>query len=356
MDVADLPGVDQHGLSGGGQGEHFGLRGAEFGPVGFFVRVLTAGAVARKIAPEERQFGVLETFPPVLDHRAEQCGIAVRRSGIAFALVPDHAAQPVGDQRMEPGIEQQQRQTVPHFRPGFDFGFFQCVGNQTFQRFETHPAFDPGAALCRFDQADRTDLVRQQFLAEEISDGGEKRDRRGFGIDPAAPAVRLRFLGGRIVQQETAEPFSRRIFLFFVQSDRAGHRERHVGLSGTEPDFADQHVLHGQLIDFQFERTFRGVGEVEIDPPASVFSGRGLGGVPVEGHRDFFARRGGSEHRHFRPARQHGMIGKDRRQFHFGIQDGAGEQHGGCKQQFLHHQVLLLFSAIRFPHTVRNIA
>ena len=101
MDVADVTDINDDRLTGVGQGEGLGLGFAEEGPAGIG-GVLVVG----QLHPIEGEVALAELSAPAGDHRGEERVVLVGFAGVAFTLIPDGAAQGVGDERGDHAVVQ----------------------------------------------------------------------------------------------------------------------------------------------------------------------------------------------------------------------------------------------------------
>nr|GFD53204.1 hypothetical protein [Tanacetum cinerariifolium] len=78
-----------------GHGQRAALGIAQGGPA-TFARLLFYGHKVGQLRVDERQRGLPELRPPVVDEGGEQRLVVLRVAGVAFALVPEHALHGVG--------------------------------------------------------------------------------------------------------------------------------------------------------------------------------------------------------------------------------------------------------------------
>ena len=125
-----------------------------------------------------------------------------------------------------------------------------------------------------------------ELTAEEVADGGEIWSRFGSAELPFALKIILRLLGADVGHGDEADFWELGGFGFEVAVVGLADFPLHVGLAGANPDFADEHILYGQLIlAGDGERVRPADGErVERDLPFAFVVG--LGGVPLAGDRD----------------------------------------------------------------------
>jgi hypothetical protein len=110
---------------------------------------------------------------------------------------------------------------------------------------------------------------------------------------------------------------------------RIAHDEFHVRLAGTEPDLADEHVMHRDCI-FAGDDEIGGLGgrrqRIEVNNPVAVAGGRRTGGLAVKSDGDGLAGIGAAPDRDRLVALEHGMIGKKRGKRNVGADD-SGEKN-----------------------------
>ena len=76
---------------------------AELGP-GAVARLIPLGQEVGELHPIKREIALPPVVAPVLDHQRKQLAILVSPTDVRFALIPDHAANRVGHDRLEPAV------------------------------------------------------------------------------------------------------------------------------------------------------------------------------------------------------------------------------------------------------------
>ena len=183
-----------------------------------------------------------------------------------------------------------------------------------FLRIGGDPGLDRGAADGRVNEADGDAERVVEFAAEEIQCGGKGADALGGAKHPTALAGGLRGIGVRGFFFKVAD--ERKIggafFGLVILCAVDGHG--HVGLTGAEPDFADEHVLNGDRVGaLDRQRTGGGAGGEtgEGDLPGAVAGCGGSDGLAGEVDGDFLAGRGGAPDGDTDVALEDHVVGED---------------------------------------------
>ena len=304
MDIVRIAHVDRHGHAGVRDGqclEHLFLHNdPTAGLDGFGLRFLEIG----QLHPEERKLGI-PAAAPIGDQRAQLQSVQFRilAVGIAFALIPDRAADGVRDQRVDHPVEQirgtiliqarvdGRRRTARQLGTGLarclggglPFGFLgfegrlcrrwiglgdlllPCVADRC-QLVDPglsclrSPCLDRRPAPGRVDQANGHLQFTMQLTAKEIGGRRKPADRFGTAYDPASLAIVCRLgrclAGGR--EHADHRQIGRGLLLLEILSPVDGHR--HVRLTGTEPDFAHQHALDHDVVFPRHGQCMRSAG------------------------------------------------------------------------------------------------
>ena len=206
------------------------------------------------------------------------------------------------------------------------------------ERGRTHPRLDRRAAPGAVHDAHGHAEFLKNIAGEEIAHGSKCADglRRGrlpaIGLDGFHGRGGAGLLDPHVADQREIRggDFSGGVLHAAAGLPGAGpglDGELHVGLTRTEPNFADDDVAHG-------ERIFSGDGQVhpdgarrqcvEIDDPTAIGPGGRAAGLFAQRDRDFFAGIGATPDGHGLVALQHGMIREERRERDVGL-DEPGE-------------------------------
>ncbi len=155
-------------------------------------------------------------------------------------------------------------------------------------------------------------------LATDIGGNGsgviERCERRGFGDVKQAHLGRQHLVLGDVENAEL-----------------------HVGLTGAQPDVADQDVFdHHRVLsgDAQCLRCGAGVDLRQLDAPFSVGAGFGFGGAITEGDGDLFTRFGPAPDGNGGVLLEDHVVAEQAGHAHIGRErDKAGQQADGCEQK-----------------------
>ena len=136
------------------------------------------------------------------------------------------------------------------FRGGIEFRracviarFIFHDGRIFFHRAHRAPGLDTGAAPRGMQQTNRNAQLLMNLAAKEIA--RRRKSTHGFrrADVPASLALGLRFLVSHARRLEHTNFRIVRGVFFFLKIFRRFNRHLHVRLSGTEPDFAHEHIL-----------------------------------------------------------------------------------------------------------------
>ena len=289
VDVLGVADVDRDRHARLRQSEDFHHGFAHAGPA-FGLRI----AVVGQLHPGEGDF-VLPEGPPARDELRQLLDVELGRLGavcVAFALIPEHAAERVRSEVddlavVEPGgsaLELAHGQRILRRRrdellalllrlgdggaPDRHLlrmqlaGFALIEGEVVLQagvivrlrlrvgrlRLGGDPGFDGRAADGSVDQSDGHADFAVDLAAEEEERRGKTADGFGRALLPEPFA----FGGGRggMGRRLAIVPDERQLGARLLGREVVGrlHGHRHVGLAGAEPDFADEDVLHLELV------------------------------------------------------------------------------------------------------------
>ena len=94
----------------------------QFGAVG---RILAAVAERGDLHEAEGEIALAPVGPPVGDHRGKERAVLIRRGDVRLALIPDRAADGVGNQRGDHAVVETRRLALP--ASGFSAGLASSV-------------------------------------------------------------------------------------------------------------------------------------------------------------------------------------------------------------------------------------
>ena len=290
-----------------------------------------------KLYEVERHVGFVELFAPGCDKSFHLFVVKCAVTHIGAALIPDCAFECEFEQRVDHCVEQHGRLLVivktqavretgqvgkSFLVRGGDFCFrnpFFHIGNGFFvggvalfrsgnvgeerivdaaqfrlggETAGAGPRFNACSAPVDGDQADRDVERLVEIAAEEVCDGGEVADAaRRADLPASAGDIVLRLHGGAVeIAVENTDRGQIGFLDFLTGVVGIVQSPFHVGLTGTDPDVADDNVFKPDLIfpfDDQvgtFEVRFHGI---QSDLPFSV-CGSGFLRLPLECHCDFF--------------------------------------------------------------------
>ena len=217
-----------------------------------------------------------------------------------------------------------------------DAGEARC----TRERGRTEPSFHRRATDGAVDDADWYVEFLKQIAREKIADRRESTDGFRCGDFPAGSFYGVCRSGGDGLrdtdvadERETcARDLGRRAIDAGVGLPRARaciDGEFHVGLAGAEPDFADDHVGNPHRVfprDDEIGARDLGWERIEQHNPTAIFRGRSGVGLPGKRHGDFLARISAAPDWYGLVALQHGVIGKQRREYDLGAPSGRDER------------------------------
>ena len=371
MDVLGVAEVDRDGHAGLREFQRLHHRLADAGPA------FAGRGVVRKLHPSERNF-VLPQGAPARDELGELLVVESGVAGVAFALIPEHAAQGVGDEVDHLAVEEASwsalefahRQRIAGRRGyeggavglGFGDGGFpgshlllEEFGRLLFIEGEVvlhlsvevgfrlrigglrlggDPGFDGRAADGSVDQADGDADFLMDLATKEIEDGGEATDVVGRASAPCTFAFGGR--GGGVGRGFLVMTDQRvvRSGLLGVEVIRGLDGHRHVRLARAEPDFAHEYVFYFELMSFlaghdECPRFGGGLEGIELEHPLAVgIRGGGLG-LASEGDGHGLARIGPTPDGHGLLALENHVVGDRRGQAEAGGKEGRATDQDG---------------------------
>ena len=224
------------------------------------------------------------------------------------------------------------------------FDLFAVAGNRL-QSLPAHPALDTGSSQCGDDDPDGNLLLQMDIAGEKIGHGRTVAHTFRSAYLPSAsgnvpgggePA----FLGS--LEKTNGRPVGPGQLPFHVL-DPGPHPEIHVGLPGSEPDFADKDITAPDLLVFAAHGQFTGfesggLGR-EADLPSSgrITAGSAFG--TAEPHRHLGSRARMSPNREGNIPLEDRMIGKGRSQHKICTPAGPSEQEDRTGQNNFFHRV-----------------
>jgi hypothetical protein len=207
------------------------------------------------------------------------------------------------------------------------------------ERGVAHPRLDGGAADGGEHEADRPMEIGLDFPGEIIGDAGAVAGGVGGGDEPLARHIFLR--GEELRPALGHEPAELRIggagdLVVAVGGGVEG--ELHVGLSGGEPDVADEDVRDDEAVfagDDEVEGAGVFRGQVEVRVPAAVGAGDDFRCRLVEGDGDGFAGFGAAPDRGGGRFLEDGVGGKDGGKLDVGGgEDGEEGEEAEAEKEF----------------------
>ncbi len=358
VDVLLLADVDRYGHAGVRQGKRARLglaHGCETAVRGLRLRQV----VRSELDEVEGEIAATPVFAPVLDQRLLQRRIKLAGSDIGLALIPDRAAQAVGNEGSDHPIEKHRGVVLVLHRVGMlrratflagghpfrhrmpvVFERFRVVaivdeflpegiaqrleGRIARELFTADPRFRRARTIGASDEADRHAEFLLELSPEEVGDRGEIARALRRASLPFAFDLALRVLVHRPLGLELPElrvlclgdfllPVGRSCEVTFLGF---GDREVHVRLARAEPHFTDQHVfkLAGRSgIHLQHMRSAgRQGGEIETE--LAVGSGGAGDAFAGDAGRYRCSGRGGAPDGIRRVALEHHVAGENPRQ------------------------------------------
>jgi len=130
------------------------------------------------------------------------------------------------------------RVPLQHFDPDAGRGVLPQAGR-------AHPGLDDGTAPARIDKSDRHAFIVLDLAPEEKAGRGEIIDRAWAGHEPVHRLCELRHgLHAAVpLNVQQPDPAVARRADFGFQVRHAPDLHFHVRLAGTQPDFADHHII-----------------------------------------------------------------------------------------------------------------
>ena len=291
-------------------GNQSGKRGELLGPTGDGIRIIPgAAATARLLHVDKGEIPAPVLAPPP-NQRPHQ-GILIDPFNVrtAFALVPEDAPDRIRNKRANLDL-------IEHADSGGTFTRFGHRGPArriSLKSRLAHPRARGRTAQAARDEADRRlDLIPQCQPETEVKRGKFHEIFRGcflpcFSIAGEQPDLRVRSGGNTSGQYR---------IVFHIKVAPL----RHVGLAGTQPDFAHQHVredhgFRGPVGSYGQAARFSGSRHrVEFDLPLALCVRRRLFCLAGKFHPYLFVRRGAPPYGNGRVTLQHHVITQHRRQ------------------------------------------
>ena len=241
-----------------------------------------AGHVTRQLDDDEREC-FAPGLVPGLDHGPQHPLVGLRLAGVGFALIPDDAAETVADPRVDHAVPVHVRAIAPDrtelagvllelredlrvlldgdaglqllkiLGAGHDARGLLGVEVLGVRDVGIHALRTPGlgarTADGRDDETDGLLEIGPEFATEIESGGGEARHGLRIGQHPRAALDILDGLGGgNPPDSEHADAGVGRTAHRILQRMRRIDGPVHVGLTGTDPDFADDDILRHELL------------------------------------------------------------------------------------------------------------
>ena len=256
------------------------------------------GHEARELDDDEGELAA-PGLVPGLDHVAEDPLVGHGLTGVGFALIPQGALEAVTDERSDHAVPVHVRAVGPdRLGLGVGLGLGDAVGDALvflllpalgFRLGIVHaaraPGFGAGAADRGVDDADGLLELGAHGDREVVTGGGEAVHGGRTGDLPGT----LHVLGGvrlrRAGDGEDADAVVDRTGARGGGAARVAHDPFHVGLTGADPDLADDDVLGdvglGAGLDHQILAFLRGLeaGQGRLEDAVGTGGGGGLSGA-----------------------------------------------------------------------------